>query len=446
MAYPPATLGAGGWTVPRISGGVAHFTPDYSGIQSQDGPERPWLTDVTPAAHQLLRSGASVVGWSLTNNSGASGSMAMDLNSPLGGPALKVTVPNNTGNVDLIASGLGIPNFTASAGKVVMHLYISDELGIKQWRPYVGPSGLGRNMDRTYNLSNNNLFRVNGHHIVDIHPDNATANTLLTTDELDTVRIRVSGQPAGGVFWVGGIYIPEPSAESWVVVTFDDADLSMYNRLFPIMRSRNLKFTLGINWDDVGTNDNLYLTTAQLDEMYAYGADVASHNRANTAYPATNPPTAQPSDSDRLTYCTAYRYCRQQLIARGYTRAMGYHPFVQGAHDGALVDAMRAHGMRLARGANNDLNVEPFRLDLQGIVSQRSLGNSRSLSTAQGWLTQARARSQDVVLMGHVLADTAANSVTWAQADFETLIDTALANGHRVGSMSQWAQARGVVL
>jgi hypothetical protein len=409
-------------------------------------PVRPWVLDSTPSAHQCLRSGASVVGWTLTNNSGGTGSMAMDLNSPLGGPALKVTITDDTGSVDLIATGLDVANFTAGRGKVVAHIYIQDELGIKQVRPYVGPSGLGRNMDRTYQISNSNKYRINGDHIIDIHPDNAAANTLLTTDTLDTVRLRINAQPAGGALWVGGIYIPDPEPEQWLIVTFDDADVSLYSRLYPLMAERGHKFTLGVNYDQVGTNDTLYVTFANLATMYTYGADITSHNRTNTAYPDETPPIAQPSDADRLTYCTEFRYARQKYIDLGYTRAMGYHPYVQGAYDGALTDAMRAHGGRLFRPAANDKNVEPFLMNKQSILNQRALGSGSSLAAAQGWIDQAVTRKQDVCVMGHILAATAADTVTWAQADFETLLTYATEQGLRIGSVSEWARQRKMVL
>lgn len=419
---------------------------NLSMLSLDGGKARPWALDANPAAQQCFRTGASVVGWTLTNGGGATATMAMDLASPLGGPALKVTFPNDTGFVDLDATGIEVPNFTAGRGKVVVHAYVQNELEMKQIRVYAGTASLTRNMDRTYNLSNSNVFRANGDHIIPVHPDNAAANTLLTTDTLDTVRLRMSAQSGGGAVWIGGVYIPDPEPDPWMVVTFDDADASLYSRLYPLMAARGLKWTIGLNWDDVGTNDALYVNFNQLAAMYAAGIDIASHNRTNTAYPDENPPTAQPSDAARLTYCTEYRYCRGQLLNLGYTRASGYHPFVQGAFDGALCDAMHAHGGRLFRSASTETNVEPFMLNKQIVVSQRKLGSANSLATAKTWVDQANTRAQDVLLMGHVLAATASSTITWAQTDFEALVDYAIAQGLRVGSVSQWAQARGFVV
>jgi hypothetical protein len=406
-----------------------------------DGAGNPFGNFGDPSA-VTVRSGASAVGWSLANNSAATGSMAMTANSPFGGPALKVTIPNDTGSVDVIADGLGLAAFTAARGNIVHHVYVEDELCINQWQVHAGnDTSLTRNMTNTYNLSNNNLNRANGHHIVSLNPDNSTANTLLTTDPVERLRLRFFGQPAGGVVWIGGVFVPEP-VTPWLVVTVDDSDISMYARFHEELRQRNLKGTFAIDWDAVGTNPALYVSQAQLLEMYAYGHDIASHNRTNTAYPDENPPVAQPSDADRLTYCTEYRYTRGVIRSLGMTRALGYHPLVQGAHDGALVDSLKAHGARLMRttGAGN---VEPFKASLQSVIRQRQLGSGFSLATAKTWVTSAVARSQDVFLMGHILASTASSTVTWAQTDFASLLDYALANGMRVGSVSQWANARG---
>lgn len=389
-----------------------------------------------------VRSGNSPVGWSLANGGGATATMALTANSPFGGPALKVAIPNDTGYADVIADGLGLAAFTSGRGNLVYHVYVEDELGIKQWQVHAGnDTSLTRNMTNTYNLSNNNLNRMNGHNIGSLNPDNASANTLLTSDSVERLRLRFFGQPAGGVVWIGGVYLPNP-VQPWLVVTVDDSDISMYTRFHSELRQRGLQATFAIDWDAVGTNPALYVSQAQLLEMYAYGHDIASHNRTNTAYPDENPPTAQPSDADRLTYCTEYRYTRAAIRALGMTRALGYHSLVQGAHDGALVDALKAHGARLMRttGAGH---VEPFRASLQSVVRQRQLGNASNLATAQGWVTSAMARSQDVFLMGHILAATASDTVTWAQTDFAALLDFAISAGLRVGSVSQWANARG---
>lgn len=416
-----------------------------------DGAGNPFGNFGDPAAI-TVRSGASAVGWSLANNSSATGSMAMTANSPFGGPALKVTIPNDTGSVDVIADGLGLANFTAGRGNIVHHVYVEDELGIKQWQVHAGnDTSLTRNMTNTYNLSNNNLNRANGHHVVSLNPDNSTANTLLTTDSVERLRLRFFGQPAGGVVWIGGVFVPDP-VQPWMVVTVDDADISLYSRFHPELARRGLKATFGMNWDDgvvsgsprtgVGAPGALFLTVAQADELYAYGHDIASHNTKNDSYPAVTPPTAQPSDTNRLTYCDRYRFARAAMLSRGYKRALGYHPFVQGEHDGALVDAMKAHGARVMRSVGAG-NVEPFKASLQSVFRQRQLGSASSLAAAQAWVDSAVARSQDVFLMGHVLADTASSTVTWAQTDFASLLDYALVNGMRVGSVSQWANARG---
>jgi hypothetical protein len=216
----------------------------------------------------------------------------------------------------------------------------------------------------------------------------------------------------------------------------------MYTRFHAELSQRGLKGTFAIDWDAVGTNPALYVSQAQLLEMYAYGHDITSHNRTNTAYPDENPPTAQPSDADRLTYCTEFRYTRAVIGALGMTRALGYHPFVQGAHDGALVDALKAHGARVMRSTGPG-NVEPFKASLQSVLRQRQLGSGFSYATAQTWITSAVARSQDVFLMGHILAATASSTVTWAQTDFASLLDYAIGQGMRVGSVSEWAVARG---
>lgn len=410
---------------------------------------RPWLLEETPPRFRELRSGRSVVGWSLTNNGGATGAMTLQQTSPFGEPAIRIEIPNDTGSVDVIADDLALNNFTAGTGSLIWHVYVDDELAIKQWQVHAGnDTSLTRNITNTYNLSNDNRNRANGHHIQSLNIDNATANTLLTTDQVNRFRLRFFGQPVGGgatrYVWIRGIYLPE-DVTPWMVVTVDDSDLSMWTRFHPELRNRGLFGTFAINWDAVGTNPALFVSQSQLGEMYSYGHDISSHNRVDTPYPDELPPTAQPSDADRLTYCTAFRYTRNVMRELGWDRCLGYHPFVQGAHDGALGDAMKAHGASVMRttGAGN---VVPFRCGLQTVFRQRQLGSGFSLSTAMGWIDSAVTRKEDIFLMGHILADTASSSITWAQTDFAALLDYAISKGVRVGSVSQWANARGVMV
>lgn len=401
--------------------------------------------------YAMVRGALSTGFWSLVNGGGATGSMtAVQTNTPFRRPALRVVIPNDTGTVDVIADGLALPNFTAGRGNVVITVYVENELGIKQWQVHAGnDASLTRNMSNTYNLSNNNIQRANGHHVVSLNPGNATANTLLTTDSVDRVRLRFFGQSAGTVVWVEGIFVPL-AITPWMVVTFDDADISLYDRTHVELAKRGLRATFGVNWDDgvstprtgVGAPGALFVTASQIAEMYAYGHDITSHNIVNTAYPDENPPTAQPSAADRQTYLTAFLYTRNKLRSLGYDRGLGYHPAVQGAHDGALVDLLKDNGVKIVRTTGPG-HTEAFWAHRHNTVKQRQLGNGSNLATAQGWVDTAKTYGQDFFLMGHILAATASDSITWAQTDFASLLDYARDQGIRTGSVSEWASARG---
>jgi peptidoglycan/xylan/chitin deacetylase (PgdA/CDA1 family) len=440
--------GAGGVPVQVVSdvSGAEVRKDMVAGILRDSGglALRPWLLDTNPESHRVLRTGRSAVGWSLVNN-GATATMSVVANSPFGGPALRIVIPNDAGNVDLIADDLGLTNFTAGVANLIHHVFVEDELGIKQWQVTAGnDTALTRNLTNTYNLSNNNLNRANGHHVVSLNPDNATANTLLSTDTVQRLRLRFFAQPAGAVVWVGGVVVPS-DLRSMLVITVDDSDVSMFTRFHQELKARGLRGTFAVDWNNVGTNPALFVSQAQLQEMYEYGHDICSHNRTNTAYPDENPPTAQPNDAARLTYCTDFRFTRNTLRELGWVRALGYHPFVQGAHDGALVDAMKAHGASVMRTTGPG-NVEPYRADLQSVFRQRQLGDAFSLATARGWVDSAKARRQDIFAMGHILADTASSSITWAQADFASWLDYALDQDLLVGSVSEWGNERGVLV
>ncbi len=67
-----------------------------------------------------------------------------------------------------------------------------------------------------------------------------------------------------------------------VAITFDDAYISIYTNAFPILKARNLPFTIFVATDFVSDTNPAYLSWAQLREMSEAGATIANHTRSHT--------------------------------------------------------------------------------------------------------------------------------------------------------------------
>ena len=65
-----------------------------------------------------------------------------------------------------------------------------------------------------------------------------------------------------------------------VAITFDDAYLSIYTEAYPLLRLKNIPFTIFVATDLVGSSRR-YLTWQQLAEMSEHGALVANHTQSH---------------------------------------------------------------------------------------------------------------------------------------------------------------------
>ncbi len=123
---------------------------------------------------------------------------------------------------------------------------------------------------------------------------------------------------------------------------------------------------------------------------------------------------------------------------------------MQGAYNPEVSAALRSEGVRFARGVN-DRNFERPLWDYGDHMQMpsRTLGSGTSLAVAQGWITEAETRQQDVVVMGHVFAATALDSVTWAIGDMRTFLDFCIAEKAAgriggIGSLTEYLQYIGL--
>lgn len=382
-----------------------------------------------------LRYASDLTNWAL-GNSGTAATATVDADSPFGVPAIRLDIPNGNTYAQLTCAGLTVPGFDSNVGQVCWVIHVEDASIISQAQSIIGTSGFGSSDTVTYSMANSDNHNKSGVNVF------AHAKTLAYA--VTDLRLRVSGTsvPSGGTgrVWVLGAIIPKPT-KPFVVLTFDDADVSWYARALPELRARGLHATFAINTGQVGTNDGLYVNDAKLAEMYAAGNDIGNHNVTNTSL----------ATAGLSAYLSEFEQCAAYLKARGWTRGARYHPFVQGKHSPAAIDALHARGVTVMRAANASENVmrEAVHFGTPILAPRKTaLDNGTNLATAQGHIDDAITYSHDMFIMGHILADSAA-AVTWAQADFASLLDYAQRKVQAgllagIGSVSEWAELRGV--
>ena len=409
-----------------------------------------------PRQHNVIREFTTLTG--VTNAAtGGTVTPTIDLVSPFGGRAMKLAFGAGVTQHDLTISGFTLPDFKAGRGKLAILCYFEDARAISQVQAFAGTdSGFATNLRCDHRMANDAVHHAHGVQQIVISPELATSDNTVATDDVAAVRLRFhrSGTPiANGVHnlpgdvaasayatnvWVKGVYLPE-STKPFVVLTFDDASRSWMTLLRPALNARGIKGTFGVNKTDVGTNPALFVDEADLNTLHDDGHDIASHNLTNTAF----------TIAGYANYLSDFRTCRDWHRNAGRTGRLDYHPYVQGAYNPELSASMEAEGVKWCRCVNNRNFERPlFDYGFHGQLPSRSLGSGSSLSVAQGWVTSAIARQQDVVVMGHEFAATAANSVTWAISDLEAFLDSCLAlkaSGQiaGIGSLSEYIEYAG---
>jgi len=370
----------------------------------------------------------------VTNSAtGGTVTASIDTASPFGGPALKLAFGVGVTQHDLTISGMSLPNFTAGTAKIVALVYFDDARGMSQIQGFYGTTtGFSPSLQATYGIANNNFYNASKTHVISIHPDAASVtNTLATTDTVAAVRLRFqrsASASSGNMIigagtapsayamncWVKGIYVVE-KRPPFVCLTFDDASASWMQYAHPALSQRGLNALFCVNKNDVDTNNSLFVTTAQLQQMYDYGHDLSSHNLTNTAFtPATI-----------TNYLDEYRQCRDWMYTNGWTRRLDYHSWVQGVHNPDICDALQNEGVRYARTVNSSMNFEQgfFQPNNFMMTSSVQFGNAITLAQAQTRVQQAITRGQDLVCMGHVIAPTSSDSVTWSDSNWTGFLD-----------------------
>lgn len=356
-----------------------------------------------------IRMANDLAGWTLSN-SGTAATATLDTASPFGVPCIRLDLPNGNSYAQLTASGLKIPGFSGSAGRVVWVLYIEDATIISQVNSIIGDAGFAQSNNLGTTVASSDRNNYNGVHVIE-HASSALAYGI--TD----LRIRPFGGsvPAGkvGRVWVLGAFAPEPK-KPFVSITFDDADVSMYTKVALELNRRGWRGTFGINKIQVDAGAQ-FVTTANLHEMYAAGHDLSSHNIDNFAL-GTNQTLEQ--------YLADYDACAAWMRSNGWTRGLVYHPWVQGKHSPNGVQAMYERGVIVTRSATARRNVSQIAWNFNGpiVVPEQVLDNSNTLAAVKTMIDNAITYGQDVCIEGHVIA-AAPGVITWAEADWIALLD-----------------------
>lgn len=350
----------------------------------------------------------------------------IDLNSPFGGPALKL-VCTTTGAVDVDLTNVSIQAFD---DHVAATWYIDDATGVASFSTIYGTTSFAH-----YQQYNQAVFSggdlVAGPRVVIGGPLYTAANNTFVhgTDTMQAVRLRITLMKVGTTVWIKDVFIPARQRPV-VCFTWDDGEHPWASVVSPLLVAAGIKGTFSVNTASITGS----FTSADITALKAAGHQVACHNVNNYKLQTlgsngNGEDNGTGSSVDAAGYATEYYTARNTLLAIAGTAGadMCYHPWVQGGADVAGVELLKANGVDVARNASGG-GGQPYGFPMGNnamylrVVPIDAAATGATLSAA---IDAAIKYGALLVFMGHTTVDSGAVSIQANLADVTAAINYA---------------------
>lgn len=278
-------------------------------------------------------------------NSGTAATQTLDASSPFGATRLRVDCPaGNTWTEVQLHSGVSVARWP-DGETIAFRIWFDDWQQISDIHLFAGTSGYGAYVQRNVTVQSSNVNNRNGPITFDLNSHITNVNSFgYGTDTLANLKIRVFPKSGAACrFWVDS-YSIAPKSMPCVLLTFDDAGASWVDTVAPYLLTNNMKASFGVGVGQVGTNDTLYCTPAELVALENAGHDIQVHNVTNTNL----------ASAGLTAYMAEYDASAATLRSYGIRNPFIYHPFVQGRYDQTALDALAARGVKVMRGVDSN--------------------------------------------------------------------------------------------
>jgi hypothetical protein len=307
-------------------------------------------------------------------NSGAAATVTIDPASPFGRAAYKVVMPAGNTYHEVMLTNL---NLGAFDGHVIWTVWVEDHTKVQQIQVFAGTAGYTRLWQTTHNINNSGTNRINGEHKVVVGPLAAAAtNTFVAgTDVLADTKLRIFPGAAGATVWIDACVVPG-AGRATHILTYDDASVTWIGNVLPHLAANGLMGTFCVNTGDLNGSAALYLSTAQLRTIAALGHEISPHNVTNSSVQDGT----GGGDVTLAVYLGEWNTAGALLPGLvGDVFDGSYHSWVKGRTNQAAMDALRATGLKIARGTDNGYNFP--QAGLGGHVLQVKAQSLHTLTT-----------------------------------------------------------------
>lgn len=250
--------------------------------------------------------------------------------------------------------------------------------------------------------------------ISDFENTTGSANWATVNDMIIRTSATAGNTPT---VWADGFVRYPVTSRGCVSIVFDDGWDSQYTQAKLKMDQYNFPGTAYVIWDAVG--DSGYMTQAQIEGLAAVGWDIAGHGGVNLTTM-----TQAEVESD-------LREMRDYLDTYGFRGADNYALPNGGYNDTVLKQIYKYFGTaRSIDGLKQSRHLIPRR------PSAVSVTNATSTATLQGYIDNALANGDWLIITFHKIVTTATEDTEYSIANFGTFIDYVASSGIDVLTVS----------
>lgn len=336
--------------------------------------------------------------------------------------------------------GIRVTNTVGSTGRLSKNLpascmvgkktigfwfYIHDHSKTAGIRLYLFSSGT---MNKYFEKNTINSYFTQGWNFMILRESDFINTTSAVWNEIDAIRLQFSAitGESTSVTW-GGLYA-DPSFLPRVIISFDDASKTVYTKAYPIFKNAGVAGVFYLNSAVANINDNLYVTTAQLQEMYADGWDIANHTKNHVNL-------LEQTDTQIIDEVQG---CSEWLDAQGFTRSAWHMSYPYGntnTHIAELVESLgiiTARTVRFERTFVSAPNVL-FRLPIKLVLT-----NTTTVQAVESAIDDIFIYGGTLHFFGHSVADSPSNESTVATDVLQALIDCCVRRKVPIITISEW--------
>lgn len=297
---------------------------------------------------------------------------------------------------------------------LTLNLYIPDNTAMGQiWVYLCTTSGMGKGMYAQYNPSSKKP--PNGWtRLVFGAEDWKSIGGGAWTDTFTRIGIRyqsnasVNGSVSFDNLCFGQRSIPK------LLFVFDDAYQNAYDNAYSYMVSKGLRGTFFPVLDWIGALGKV--AESGYDTANDIGWCIGNHTKSHRDLSTL-------TESEIIAEVQAVT---DWQISKGYTRGLRALALPSGGFNDLVISTLEGLGFNFMRTSRFGYNYQP----LQGIFRYAAaLGSALSLTTALSYIDTAKRLGATFIFYIHEITEAGGTAISWPTADFQTLINYAIASG-----------------